>query len=140
MDLVSSDDPILKTPCAPVPHEDIPGLAGFASELLAVMVKKGGMGIAAPQVGSFLRLCIVQKDRKPLVMINPAITGKGKRLVVLPEGCLSYPGIQVRKPRLKEVGVSYFDLNGEQHYTIFQGIESVCAQHEIDHLNGITIK
>lgn len=140
MDLVSSDDPILKTPCLPVQAEDIPGLAGFVSELLDVMVKRGGMGIAAPQVGSFLRLCIVQKDRKPLVMINPAITGKGKRLVVLPEGCLSYPGIQVKKPRLKEVGVSYFDLNGEQHYTIFQGIESVCAQHEIDHLNGITIK
>lgn len=140
MDLVPSDHPVLKTPCLPVQAEDIPGLAEFVSDLLMVMVKKGGMGIAAPQVGTPLRLCIVQKDRKPLVMINPVIVGKSKRLVVLPEGCLSYPGVQVRKPRQKEVTVSFLDLNGTTQKVLFQGIESVCAQHEIDHLNGITIK
>ena len=54
------------------------------------------------------------------------------------EGCLSFPGIQATVKRALNVTVVYQNANGETHEERLTGLESVCLQHEMDHLDGIT--
>jgi len=52
-----------------------------------------GVGLAAPQVGKSLRLCIVMINGKHTPLINPEITWRSKEMDTMEEGCLSLPGV-----------------------------------------------
>jgi len=130
----------------------------IATELFQILNKRGdGIGLAANQVGIDAQVAVVNV-REPLVLINPKIISKE---VEIPyhEGCLSYPGKRVNTKRYRDVIIStkqsesdwYF--SGAQVPTDGKGswekeqsnnkdaelrvLESVCVQHEIDHLNGV---
>jgi peptide deformylase len=103
-----------------------------------------GIGLAAPQGGKSVALCIVemededQDDAIPfLAMANPRITWKGLRQVSMEEGCLSIPGLygQVRRPQ--RIRVKYQDLTGAKQELEASGLFARVLQHEIDHLGGI---
>ena len=53
------------------------------------------------------------------------------------EGCLSFPGVYAKVARAEKIRVKYLTENGEPQENEFEGLESNCVQHEIDHLNGI---
>ena len=130
----------------------------IATELFQILNKRGdGIGLAANQVGIDAQVAVVNV-REPLVLINPKIISKE---VEIPyhEGCLSYPNKRVNTKRYRDVIISteqsesdwYF--SGAQVPTDGKGswekeksnnkdaelrvLESVCVQHEIDHLNGV---
>lgn len=56
-------------------------------EMIQVMKKQNGVGLAAPQVGVSVRLCLVQEDDKVHVLINPCITAKSTKKIMMEEGC-----------------------------------------------------
>jgi len=115
-------------------------LAELEDELRRVMEEEHGIGIAATQVGSDLRVCLVKLDlNKPAeLLINPRITGRASRLVLGDEGCLSFPGLHLRVWRHEWVDVAWTDGDGNQREERVNGIPGVCVQHELDHLEGKT--
>lgn len=98
-----------------------------------------GMGLAAPQVGSLLRLCIIQFQGKDYILINPKIKSKSLAKEILEEGCLSFPGRYVPVKRHKKVKVSAQDRHGNEIIIKADGIFARALQHEIDHLDGILL-
>jgi peptide deformylase len=115
------------------------------SELIHVMwdVLKNSeipaVGLAAPQIGASQRVIIINMPGVKLILINPKITRRRLGTVRNKEGCLSYPGLFVKMKRDKQIIVEGFDLLWNPVKHKFRGLESYVVQHEIDHLNGITI-
>ena len=129
----------------------------IAEELFQILNKRGdGIGLAANQVGIDAQVAVVNV-REPLVLINPKIISKDVEIPYY-EGCLSYPKKGVHTKRYRDIVVSteqsesdwYFsgaeensdgksvwdkgNMKQDQENRI---LESVCVQHEIDHLNGV---
>ncbi|MBI2607617.1 MAG: peptide deformylase [Candidatus Doudnabacteria bacterium] len=101
-----------------------------------------GIGLAAPQVGRSIRLCIINLEHlgvAPFALINPKITKKSWRKEEMEEGCLSLPGIYgiVRRP--KTIKVKALNPEGQESEIEADGLLSRVIQHEVDHLDGILI-
>ena len=102
-----------------------------------------GIGLAANQIGINKRVCVVNV-KEPLVLINPKIVEKSKEKFVFPEGCLSFPNDKVKTIRHESIVVEADNHNGRLSFSanskdINDAFECVCVQHEIDHLDGITM-
>jgi len=108
-------------------------------EMLETMRANNGVGLAAPQIGKSLRLCVIEENEKTHVLINPQITAKSKIKIILEEGCLSFPGKFFQISRPEEVKVRYTDRNGIDRKMKADGLLARALQHEIDHLDGVLI-
>jgi len=113
-------------------------------ELELEATTSGGMGLAANQIGILKRVCILRipnwDNINPAVfgynLINPIIVEKNTPAIVKNEGCLSYPGKVVETLRYNEVRVvDTLEPAGRK----LTGWAAICCQHEVDHLNGITM-
>ena len=133
----------------------------LASDMLETMYKAPGIGLSAVQVGTLIRLLVIDirmPDRAdmpssphsvnqehltvlekqvtyPLIMFNPVIL-KRKNKTKYQEGCLSVPGIFETVERSAYIEVQGFDRDGQPFEVKTDGILSICFQHEIDHLDG----
>ena len=102
----------------------------------------GCVGIAAPQVGRFERIVLVDISHKPkhvnhgfLVLINPEVTFyEGSSLGR--EGCLSVPDFIGKVERAKSITLKALNQKGEKLELQISGYEARAVQHEIDHLDG----
>ena len=108
-------------------------------EMIRVMEKENGVGLAAPQVGLSVRLCLVQDENQVHVLINPQITAKSTKKIMMEEGCLSFPGTFCPISRPESVKVRFLDESGVEKKLKAGGILARAIQHEIDHLDGILI-
>lgn len=136
--LVESDDPILHTVCDPVPHGM--NVSEIVDAMFGLLQIKLGVGLAAPQVGLNERIIVVEYGAIKTAIINPVITKRpGKVVNSIDEGCLSYPGKRVTLKRHKWVTVEGFDVNWNPVKIDARTLLAFIIQHEIDHLNGITI-
>ena len=102
-----------------------------------------GIGLAAPQVGVNQRVIVVdvtpyQPDQEPFALINPEIVA-AEGEVESTEGCLSVPGLLETVTRKEKVTVRGVNERGEEVEIEAEGMLAICLQHEIDHLNGMTI-
>ncbi len=95
-----------------------------------------GRGIAAPQVGSPLRIVHTHLDR-PRTLINPKIVGNSEEKFRLWDDCLSLPDLLTWVERFETIEVEYLDPEGCLHRWIAEGDPAELLQHEIDHLDGI---
>lgn len=151
-DLLLADDaallPILIVPDArlrararPIGPAEAGQIRDLAPRMLASMYAAPGIGLAAPQVGVGLRLCVIdlQKDdtRAPMVLINPEIIAASTELAAREEGCLSLPGQFAEVTRPARVKLRYQDLGGTRQEVEADGLLATCLQHEIDHLDGV---
>ncbi len=131
----------------------------IATELFQILNKrKDGIGLAANQVGIDAQVAVVNV-REPLVLINPKIISKENEISYY-EGCLSYPNKGVRTRRYETVqvkteqnestwifsgvetnekGKGSWESDESKNKQALRLLESICVQHEIDHLNGMTI-
>ena len=104
---------------------------------------KSGIGLAANQVGINKRVCVINV-KEPLVLVNPRIVEHSEDQFVFAEGCLSFPGKHVKTGRYTSVTVETDNYDGKLHFTadsedMNNAFECACVQHEIDHLDGITM-
>ena len=132
----------------------------IAEELFQILNKRGdGIGLAANQVGIDAQVAVVNVT-EPLVLINPKYIKKEVE-IMYGEGCLSYPNQAIRTKRYRDVVIKtaqsesgwYFsgaeipadesrgswEIERKKKDSELRLLEAVCVQHEIDHLNGITI-
>lgn len=98
-----------------------------------------GVGLAAIQVGHPLRIIMLNTDNVKATIINPVLTKVGKATRTSREGCLSVPGKQVAKARHYCIVLTGINEMGMPYKRKLKGFDAFVAQHEMDHLNGITI-
>ena len=133
--------PSLKQRARPVLPSDKESVAALVPRMFDAMYRAPGIGLAAPQVGSRLRLIVVDlmpaEKREPIVLINPEIMAVSIELFTREEGCLSLPGQYADVTRPAEVRVRYLDEAGAKRDISAEGLLAACLQHEIDHLDGV---
>lgn len=129
-------DEYLKKVCKKVEVFDA-ALHKELDEMKKIMVQFKGMGISANQVGLDKRMFLIETKNELLECINPVIENK-KGKANLEEGCLSSPGIFAKIPsRSYELEIIFQNRYGCILKKKLSGIYAVCAEHEMDHLNGI---
>ena len=100
---------------------------------------KGAAGLAANQVGLLDRVVLISVADFVGIVVNPVLTKVSDNKINSNEGCLSFPGQKSNVRRSKMVVLEGFDENWNPIKKKLRGFSAFCAQHEIDHLNGITI-
>jgi peptide deformylase len=128
-----------------------------SAALLTAVTEHKGLGMSANQIGLNKRICVINVKEQPLVLVNPEIIEYTDENLIYFEGCLSLPktmkkpiktirayGVKVKADNFSDILT--FGTEKRKHNSInelFDDIdllESVCVQHEIDHLNGLTIR
>jgi len=147
LEIIQYPDQRLKQVATPVEVFD-EALQGFVAELEQTMrAGPGGVGIAAPQVGYFQRIVIIDvsgmrklpkksSNSGRMVLINPEITKWGG-MAMGREGCMSVPDFTGNVIRAETVSFTAFDEFGEAHEYRSEGYEARAVQHEVDHLDGL---
>ena len=117
----------------------------LAEDMIATLKKKGGIGLAAPQVGLLKNLFII--DTSPFgdegiekiekAYINPEILEKSEEMNYFEEGCLSIPEIFEVVKRPEKIAVRYLDTSLRWQEEEIRGITARIFQHEYDHLQGV---
>jgi len=145
-------EPCLLLKAAPVEKFDTPELHALIQDLQDTMQYMNGAGIAAPQIGTSLRVIIFgQKEsdnsknpRYPdadivpyTVLINPVLTLIGEEVEDDWEGCLSVPGMRGIVPRHLRLHYAGFDQYENKIDRLVSGFHARVVQHENDHLDGI---
>jgi peptide deformylase len=111
----------------------------LADSMLDLMRREHGIGLAATQVGISKRLFVMEINGVTRACFNPEIVNTSKELVDFDEGCLSFPGESCIIKRPDNILVKYFNVAGIEIIERLTGLPSRCFQHELDHLNGITM-
>lgn len=132
-------DPRLRTVASKVTKFD-KSLEILANDMLELMYKENGIGLAATQVNHHIRLITIdisEERNSPMIFVNPEfeIINEDSHLS-FEEGCLSVPGFNEEITRPDNIKLKWQDINGEEHEDMPSGLLTVCIQHEIDHLEG----
>jgi peptide deformylase len=144
--IVRMGNPVLRERSEDVPRERFGTrfLRDLERDLLRTMFEDSGVGLAAPQIGTGLRVFAYfvpgegdQDEVPPRVLVNPTLTPVGEASDLGWEGCLSIPGLRGVVPRHLIVRVSAFDTEGNPLVFEAQGFHARVIQHEHDHLDGI---
>lgn len=114
-----------------------PEFQEFLRDMKATMLKRDGVGLAAPQIDKQIRVIIVNTKDGPVAMINPVITKKSWRQVWGEEGCLSVPKTFGEVRRRKGLVCEYYNEKGEKKSIEASGLMARIIQHELDHLDGV---
>ncbi len=118
-------------------------LRALVGDLLETMYYAEGIGLAAPQIGVTLRVCVLDlrdeddPEAGRWVFVNPVIVESSDEEDKAPEGCLSIPEMEEVVTRAARVTVRGFDAEGEAIEVEAEGLLSRALQHEIDHLDGV---
>lgn len=135
--IVKHPDPILREKCPPVTKFNS-NLHKLLDDMADTMYDADGVGLAAPQVGILKRVIVMDCGDGLIEMVNPEIVEfKGEQFDDYPEGCLSIPGLRGNVRRHKWLKLRAQDRNGNFFEMEADDLLSRCAQHEIDHLNGV---
>lgn len=129
---------ILRAKAQPVPQVT-KEITKLIKDMQDTVKKAEGLGLAAPQIGMSVRVCLVMMHGKMTPMINPEILWSSDETIPMTEGCLSLPGIEVSVNRPVEVTVKYTDKKGQEQERRVHDLDAKVVQHEIDHLNGVLI-
>jgi peptide deformylase len=137
--LVTIPNPILNKKTTLIKDFD-KSLDKLVSDMIESCRKANGIGLAAPQIGKSIRLCIINLEHlglPPFALVNPKIIKKSWKKVDMEEGCLSIPGVFGMVKRPVKIVVEAQNLKGEVNKFEADGMLSRVIQHEVDHLDGI---
>lgn len=129
-----------------------PKFQTLIKDMVPAMYDNDGIGLAAPQVGVNVRLCIIGREavhndkrpngkkpdpnKKDLVLINPTYQKLSKKFTKDDEGCLSVPGYYGEVKRYQEIYVTALNEQGEKLEFAAKNFFARVIQHEVDHLDG----
>lgn len=143
LDILKLPDPRLKQVAEPVERFD-EDLRGFVADLEETrLAGPAAVGIAAPQVGRFQRIVIVDVSGRPktpnhgyMILVNPEIV-HWEGYAIGREGCLSVPDYTGNVIRATGIRLKAQDLDGRETEYAMEGYEARAVQHEMDHLDGL---
>jgi peptide deformylase len=137
MKIITYPNPILEKKSQNIKNPLDEKIQKLIPEMLKTMRENNGMGLAAPQVGESVRLCIIEYQGSSYILINPKITSHSKGKELSEEGCLSFPQKFIPVNRFETVQIRYLNETGEKCKIKATGLLARAFQHEIDHLDGI---
>jgi len=112
--------------------------ANIAKQMLDILKRDKGVGLAGPQIGYMKRIFVAHVEGDiERVFINPSILETSKNTVKVEEGCLSVPGIYANVIRSEAIKVQAWNEKGRPFTLEVTGILARVIQHEYDHLEGI---
>lgn len=146
--IITVPDQILNIKCNSVTaiNEEINSVVKDLLDTLDIQRDPAGAGLAAPQIGLPINVCVVRKFSKTkegvettrdIVLINPKIVSQSEATDIRWEACLSIPNSIGQVKRSKRVSISYLNLDGTESKIKADGFLARVIQHEMDHLNGI---
>jgi len=133
------DKKVLYQECEPVDFTKSLANLRLAHRMIQTMLREGGVGLAANQVGERTRLFVMYVDGEFFHCFMPEILEHSTEVINSREGCLSFPGEQCEVPRYASLQVKYANASGHFQQRDLTGLAARCFQHELDHLNGITM-
>ena len=133
-------DPGLSTPCLRAALDD--GTLTLARDMLDTLYAAQGRGLAAPQIGRLIRLFVMDATWKsdtaaPEIFFNPEIIWRSPEVEIGPEACLSIPGTVADVARARAIILRWTTPDGAIAAQKLTGFRAICAQHEVDHLDGV---
>ena len=132
---------ILKTPCTEFNFANPPtDPVELAKTLVSTMYENNGLGLSANQIGLNYKVFSFRGEPENFVAFNPKITWYSDEIIELEEGCLSFPGLIVNVKRPKHIRVRFAMPNGEIKIMKLTGMTARIFQHEMDHMEGKTLK
>jgi len=137
LEILEFPDPRLRTVAKPVEHFDA-ALRQLVDDMVETMYNAQGIGLAATQVNVHQRLLVLdvsEKQDTPRAYVNPEIVAR-EGSETCEEGCLSVPGIYAEVSRAERITIEALDAEGKPFREILDGLQAVCIQHEMDHLEG----
>ncbi|KAJ4954042.1 hypothetical protein NE237_030874 [Protea cynaroides] len=156
-EIVKAGDPVLHEPASDVSVDEIESekIQKIIDDMIKVMRKAPGVGLAAPQIGIPLKIIVLEdtkeyisyapkeetqaQDRHPfdlLVILNPKLKRKNNKTALFFEGCLSVDGYRAVVERCLNVEVTGLDRYGQPVKVDASGWQARILQHECDHLDG----
>lgn len=143
LDIVTWPDAVLAAKAKTL-DEVTPELDELIENMIETMYESDGVGLAAPQVGQSIRLIVVDQTGPKIkgdlrVILNPEIVESSETEVESEEGCLSCPELTMKVMRKEWVKVTGLDREGKEITIDADGFLAIVLQHEIDHLNGLTL-
>ena len=132
-------DPRLRTKAQAV-TEFTDTTSTIIDDMIETMYAENGVGLAATQVNIHQRIVVMdtsEENDQPIVLINPEIITKSDDTSINEEGCLSVPGTYAKVDRHDTCTVKALDRHGEEFTLDAIELQSICVQHELDHLNGV---
>jgi len=143
--ILIAPDPILDQVAEPIGRID-GNIRALIIDMFDTMRAASGAGLAANQIGVLKRIFVldlssyVEEETKPYVIINPEIIYSSEEIWVAEEGCLSFPTIKkISITRPENLELKYLDENGVAQEMKASGWLARAIQHELDHLNGVTM-
>jgi peptide deformylase len=146
MEIVRIGNPILRTKAQPVKVVDNQ-VNDTISQMMEEVLTRNGLGIAAPQIGISLAICITRFPTstpdcsfvpgEPRVFVNPKILKVSDEVWEEEEGCLSVPKVFSDVCRPYSILVQYQDISLQTFTEEFSGWPARILMHENDHLNGV---
>jgi len=146
--IVELGDSRLRQVAEAVDLSDLASALEYAEVMHHWMEQRGGVGIAAPQIGVPLQMMIIASrpnvrypdapDMEPMLLINPEPHNLSDTQVSLWEGCLSVPGLRGKVSRPDAVSVRYINKEGQARRLELDGFPARIFLHEYDHLIGKT--
>jgi len=138
--IVKYGDATVHRPAAPV-SEVTPEIRTLIDDMILTMYAAPGVGLAAPQIGVSLRLCVIdlsvgRRGGKLLVLANPDFVSR-EGLQLEEEGCLSVPGFTATVVRPSSITVSGLDRDGRPQVIEGRELLARALQHEVDRLDGV---
>ncbi len=137
LEILEFPDPRLRTVAKPVAQFDA-ALRQLVDDMVETMYDAQGIGLAATQVNVHQRLLVLdvsENQDTPRVYVNPEIVAR-EGSETCEEGCLSVPGVYAEVSRAEKVTIAALDAAGEPFREELDGLQAICVQHEIDHLDG----
>lgn len=137
MEIITLGNELLRQKAARIEKIDREA-AKTAEQMLEILKRDKGVGLAGPQIGLMRRIFVVcvQGDIER-VFINPSILETSLETVKAEEGCLSVPGIYADVVRSKTIKIQAWNEKGRPFTLETGGILARVIQHEYDHLEGV---
>lgn len=135
-------DPILSQSSVEITPEELPQLRELIANMGLTMYENDGCGLAAIQVGVPKRLLVydVSEDQNDLrALINPRIVSRSQTCETSDEGCLSFPELYEPIERATQARIEAFNEKGKKVTIDAEDFLARVLQHEIDHLDGLTM-
>lgn len=140
------DHPMLRKKAKPI-EKITDEVIELAHNMVESMIHYNGVGLAGPQIGQLLRLFVIRDESiaedgsyqlgEPEIFMNPTLSKPSKESVIMPEGCLSIPGLHRDVERPASICISYQTIDGHTKTENVAGFRARVMMHENDHLNGV---
>jgi peptide deformylase len=137
MKIITLGDDLLRQKAVKIDKID-KEIVDIAKEMLEIIKKDKGVGLAGPQIGFMKRIFVIHVEGdEERVFINPSMIETSHETAKFEEGCLSVPGVYANVIRSESIKIQAWNEKGRPFTLESGGLVARVIQHEYDHLNGV---